>query len=969
MGARIPRKKGQPANSKKHSDLYTDENPKGTIHGLGFKNPAKARQSLVKIKNSSRSHAHKTQAAIAMEQRAREMGKTTEANIYRRFIEQQKKKTKQMNKMDLAMQLLKEFYIGQGEDGEGYHSPEGHLPNYGMKPNQWAYTAQNPNTPLEPNPQDPNQYLRGGSSPRLQDSGSFVGARVGKDTTDSDESIAHLANVLGHEFTHNLIEDEIENFATEKFGSPQPIAPIYDENKSNNPFARRPVLNQSEIDADNQRLALRQQAKSFAHEYGAHQSDQPSQAHVNAMLAGRPDTANVYNQMRTNQFGYYPSMQEQQQIASMMPPQPQMVQTGEPMDLAWRLLKAPYDVYSHEGYKKEPFEGTLYAGGDVTDTPKYYTPSLENALDYAVYGSATGDVPMRGTTPVIRVAQDPGFNKEGQPAGRLITDPKLRDAYIQDDDFPLQTELMDDYILQQLISQMPDKSPKSDTTGYYHSQQDRNKHIQGALERLKNKTSGRLDLTDSEKEIGGISTGRHDELDMMDFDDINSGWDFLEDWERRWLLNNRFDELPMWVQEQYRDDVRTGEPMDIAMRLLKMPPMWYGDGYGIMEKEPPMNQDFTMLNTMDWALDPNSFQQAWESDDGVARGIAIPNHNDGTWAISHFEIADDLQGLGAGQKYLERFIDELREDEYPHEEGFHPYDGELKPYDVHVVQVEPHAFGFWDKMVDRGVLHGSHETAWIRENVDGTHYYTHAYDREKMVAKSTQPLYGWLASANTMNPFERSYMLLKSDGFIDNLIKMGREQDAMQMQAMRQFVLENQNSSDPALREAAEEMYGYLTQLMGYMGSDRTGESPQMPQVAGFNAPLPDTPRPPVADNVEANRPMGAPSEHPMIGKSAIDMAWDMLQKKMRGGGGAVQLAGYPQSRERGDSRDGASLPPRQTTRHQIMREMEQGKREGAPELPYAIEEDDNIMEHKNKEALAELFGMRPKGRTIGDAM
>ena len=34
---RIPRKKGQPANSKKHSDLYTDENPKDTIHGLGFK--------------------------------------------------------------------------------------------------------------------------------------------------------------------------------------------------------------------------------------------------------------------------------------------------------------------------------------------------------------------------------------------------------------------------------------------------------------------------------------------------------------------------------------------------------------------------------------------------------------------------------------------------------------------------------------------------------------------------------------------------------------------------------------------------------------------------------------------------------------------------------------------------------------------------------------------------------------------
>ena len=33
---RIPRKKGQPAKSKKHSDLYTDEDPKGTIHGLSL---------------------------------------------------------------------------------------------------------------------------------------------------------------------------------------------------------------------------------------------------------------------------------------------------------------------------------------------------------------------------------------------------------------------------------------------------------------------------------------------------------------------------------------------------------------------------------------------------------------------------------------------------------------------------------------------------------------------------------------------------------------------------------------------------------------------------------------------------------------------------------------------------------------------------------------------------------------------
>ena len=91
---RIPRKKGQPAGSKKHSDLYTDENPKGTIHGLGFKDVATAKASVKKIEGSGKTHAHKIQAAIAMEQRARVMGKTAEANVYRAYIEKMKKITK-----------------------------------------------------------------------------------------------------------------------------------------------------------------------------------------------------------------------------------------------------------------------------------------------------------------------------------------------------------------------------------------------------------------------------------------------------------------------------------------------------------------------------------------------------------------------------------------------------------------------------------------------------------------------------------------------------------------------------------------------------------------------------------------------------------------------------------------------------------------------------------------------------------
>ena len=87
---RVPRKSGQPANSDKHSDLYTDENPKGTIHGLKFATPDDAKASVSKIKSSGRSHAHKIQAAIAMEQRAKVMGKAGAAAVYRSFINSMK---------------------------------------------------------------------------------------------------------------------------------------------------------------------------------------------------------------------------------------------------------------------------------------------------------------------------------------------------------------------------------------------------------------------------------------------------------------------------------------------------------------------------------------------------------------------------------------------------------------------------------------------------------------------------------------------------------------------------------------------------------------------------------------------------------------------------------------------------------------------------------------------------------------
>ena len=102
---RIARKKGQKKKSSKHSDLFTDEDPKGTIHGLGFKDAATARKGVGIINKAKRTHAHKVQATLVMKQRAKvakERTKDTEKKknlnkayqIWSDKLEQLKKKTK-----------------------------------------------------------------------------------------------------------------------------------------------------------------------------------------------------------------------------------------------------------------------------------------------------------------------------------------------------------------------------------------------------------------------------------------------------------------------------------------------------------------------------------------------------------------------------------------------------------------------------------------------------------------------------------------------------------------------------------------------------------------------------------------------------------------------------------------------------------------------------------------------------------
>tara|TARA_Y100000114_G_C11747306_1_gene322330 strand:+ start:230 stop:1792 length:1563 start_codon:yes stop_codon:yes gene_type:complete len=105
---RTPRKKGQHTGSSSHSDLYTDEDPKGTIHGLGFKDAATANKSVEIITKSDRTHAHKVQATLVMQQRSKvairrtkdpEKKKNIEAanKIFTSHLEKLKKITKQKN--------------------------------------------------------------------------------------------------------------------------------------------------------------------------------------------------------------------------------------------------------------------------------------------------------------------------------------------------------------------------------------------------------------------------------------------------------------------------------------------------------------------------------------------------------------------------------------------------------------------------------------------------------------------------------------------------------------------------------------------------------------------------------------------------------------------------------------------------------------------------------------------------------
>jgi hypothetical protein len=70
--------------------LYTDENPKDTVR-IKFATPADARATVAKVKRISKPYARKIQILTVGEQRAKVMGKTQVASIFKKGKESIKK--------------------------------------------------------------------------------------------------------------------------------------------------------------------------------------------------------------------------------------------------------------------------------------------------------------------------------------------------------------------------------------------------------------------------------------------------------------------------------------------------------------------------------------------------------------------------------------------------------------------------------------------------------------------------------------------------------------------------------------------------------------------------------------------------------------------------------------------------------------------------------------------------------------
>ena len=198
-----------------------------------------------------------------------------------------------------------------------------------------------------------------------------------------------------------------------------------------------------------------------------------------------------------------------------------------PFNQAWALLKAPFVVTPHED---EVINQPLYSGGDAGDDPLYWTKDPQEALMYALYGSAVlndtepGNVhgydrnfypdeqdydtftppPLRQTIPTIfRADPHPTLDEP------VHLDPMAHDWYRNYMSHDLSYDTLSDNDVEKLIQEYLDEwggaGSAGFTSGQYYPVEMREKHVKEALERLRNRQAGKLTLNDSERDIYGWS--------------------------------------------------------------------------------------------------------------------------------------------------------------------------------------------------------------------------------------------------------------------------------------------------------------------------------------------------------------------------------------------------------------------------------------------------------------------------------
>ena len=259
------------------------------------------------------------------------------------------------------------------------------------------------------------------------------------------------------------------------------------------------------------------------------------------------NTANMYDvhPMHYDQFtqlvqgGMHPAMAAKQvgQGFDMSQPQYGDIQmSASPMDLAFRLLKMPFVSGHHENYPDEVIDQPLYSGGDMSDTPLYWTKSPQEALMYALYGSAVlndtepGNIhgydrsrypneqdmetftppPLRQTVPTIFRADPPTHDEF------INLDPKADDWYRNYMSNTIEHTQLSDEEVKKLIEEYLDEwggaSNAGWTSGAYYPTDMRNQHVKEALERLENKQAGMLELPkDVEDRYGWSKTDNKSE--------------------------------------------------------------------------------------------------------------------------------------------------------------------------------------------------------------------------------------------------------------------------------------------------------------------------------------------------------------------------------------------------------------------------------------------------------------------------